>query len=639
MLLIRLRDRLQHRLRDDDGAAMASVLALMLVGALISTLILSSVIGAFAQTTQTRANVQSQAAAQAGISVAVAGLQKATGDPQSCQAVGGVYESASAPRYRATVWYNGVRGCPTGAGAVKVISSGWASAPGIAGASSGDVAYLEATFAIGMSQASGAALYIYNSSNLNAFSVDVADPTSAGNVMVENGSIGCTSNSTIRGDIIVANGAVNITNTCHITGSIRATGNIKITSNVTVDGDVISSGGSIELTNDTIVVGGGIYANGFATVHGRVGQNIEATGVITMVNTASAAGSVWGGSSASISGSIGGDLTVVGALSIPQSGTTIKGSVTAGGRLNPVAANTKIDGSVSAAGTGETKFNNSANVKILGNFAVGGTLDGAKENNKPSSGASDSDKVAWYLKDRTIVIGTVRHSIAGLTVPVGPTPRPAPTVPGWVDWKYTESEGTAHGFTKLVWPTTHCSVGNWNKDEAAIATVLNQIKNSTVPLVVDATGCPSLSIQMGGTINVRSDIAIINKSFTGADLTWGSADGQPHKLYLLTSDGNTALAGPQCTGGAADSDPWGKWVVTGPLAAIVYTPCTFKLNAGTQWRGQLYAGNFAMSSSESLVFVPVGIPGTSLSAGGGSGPQVGVLSPMESLRNRSGNGE
>ena len=632
-----LLSRILRRLRSDDGAALASVLALMLVGALISTLILGSVIGAYAQTTQTRANVQAQASAQAGIAAATVGLQQAAASAESCQSKGGVYESTVAPRFRATVWFNGVRGCPTGAGQVKVISTGWASSPGVAGASGGDIAYLEAGFVIGMSQSSGSALYIYNSGNLNAFTVDVADPTSAGNVMVENGSVGCTQNSTIKGDIIVANGGVDITNTCHITGSIRATGQIKISSNVTVDGDVISSGAGVSLSNSTITVGGGVYANGNAVVHGRVGQNVEATGTVYLESSARVTGSVKSGGAATINGQIGGDVTGVTTGTFPQANTIVGGSVTFGGRLITVAGNTRIGGSVSAAGTGETEFND-ATAKIQGNFSVGGTLKGPMTNGQPSSGATQSAKVKWYLETYDIVVGAVTYGATGLPVPSAPTPKPAPTVPGWVDWGYTESEWVGNGFTKVTWPSGYCTIGSWNRNDAAVVTLFNTIQNAVTPLVVDARSCSKVSLQDGGGFSVKADVAFVWNGFTGSAFTVSSGNGQPHKVYFLTPDGNVNQAGPQCSGGAVNSDPWGKVVIASPIAAIVYTPCQFQLNAGTAWRGQLYAASFAMSQNESLVFSPVGIPGTSLDQGS-NGAQVGSLSSMETLRNRSDNGE
>ena len=632
-----LLSRILRRLRSEDGAALASVLALMLVGALISTLILGSVISAYAQTTQTRANVQAQASAQAGVAAATVGLQQPAGSAGSCQAKGGVYESSTVPRYRATVWFNGARGCPTGAGQVTVIATGWASSPGVAGASGGDIAYLEAGFVIGMSESSGSALYIYNAGNLNAFTVDVADPASVGNVMVENGSVGCTSNSTIKGDIIVANGGVDITNTCHITGSIRATGAIKISASVTVDGDVISSGAGVTLSNSTITVGGGVYANGNAVVHGRVGQNVEATGTVYLESSARVTGSVVAGGAATINGQIGGDVTGVSTGTFPQSNTIVGGSVTFGGRLITIAGNTRIGGSVSAAGTGETAFND-ATAKIQGNFTVGGTLKGPNTWNKPSESASESERVKWYLKNVGVVVGSLSYNVAGLPIPAAPTPKPAPTVPGWVDWKYTESEWIGNGFTKVTWPSGYCSIGSWNRNDSAVVALFNTIKNAVTPIVVDARSCSKVSLQDGGGFSVKTDVAFIWNGFTGSAFTVSSGDTQPHKVYFLTSDGNVNQAGPQCTGGAVNSDPWGKVTIASPIAAIVYTPCQFQLNAGTAWRGQLYAQSFAMSANESLVFSPVGIPGTSLDQGAG-GAQAGTLSSMETLRNRSDDGE
>ncbi|MCC6855970.1 MAG: hypothetical protein IT189_07910, partial [Microbacteriaceae bacterium] len=71
MLLTRIRSALT---RDDRGAALAAAMSLMLLGALLSVLILSSVVATFSATTGTRATVQSEASAQAGIDVALASV-------------------------------------------------------------------------------------------------------------------------------------------------------------------------------------------------------------------------------------------------------------------------------------------------------------------------------------------------------------------------------------------------------------------------------------------------------------------------------------------------------------------------------------------------------------------------------------
>ena len=101
MLLTRISANLR-RLRDEDrGAGMAAVIGLLAVSLLTTSLVATSVIQATKYTTVTRASVQSQAAAEAGIADARAGLLNGT-----CTAKGNYYASAvgAVPRYVATVW-------------------------------------------------------------------------------------------------------------------------------------------------------------------------------------------------------------------------------------------------------------------------------------------------------------------------------------------------------------------------------------------------------------------------------------------------------------------------------------------------------------------------------------------------------
>jgi hypothetical protein len=130
--------------------ALAAVVGLGLVALLISALILTAVVGSFKTTTASRANVQAQASAQAGIVAAYAGIQS----PASCASKGGVYASATVPKYSATVYVpNGSGGwlaaCPNSqSGQVRIVSTGTAADKGVGGQSSSDVAYVEALYTL-----------------------------------------------------------------------------------------------------------------------------------------------------------------------------------------------------------------------------------------------------------------------------------------------------------------------------------------------------------------------------------------------------------------------------------------------------------------------------------------------------------
>ena len=118
MLLTRLQTSFRRLREEDHGAGLAAVIGLLAVSLLTTSLVATSVVRATEYTTLTRAGVQSQAAAEAGVAAARAGLLTGT-----CAAEGNSYESipGAVPEYVATVWVPGgsgwVRGCPPGTAA------------------------------------------------------------------------------------------------------------------------------------------------------------------------------------------------------------------------------------------------------------------------------------------------------------------------------------------------------------------------------------------------------------------------------------------------------------------------------------------------------------------------------------------
>ena len=145
MLLTRISSTFR-RLRDEErGAGMAAVIGLLAVSLLTTSLVATSVVQATKYTTVTRAGVQSQAAAEAGIADARAGLINGT-----CTTKANRYASATGavPAYVATVWVpsgaSWVRGCPSGtATQVRILSTGYAQAEGVNGADARDETSIE----------------------------------------------------------------------------------------------------------------------------------------------------------------------------------------------------------------------------------------------------------------------------------------------------------------------------------------------------------------------------------------------------------------------------------------------------------------------------------------------------------------
>lgn len=583
MFLRMISKRLQS-IRGDEGSVLIAVIGIMVFGLITSALILSSVVGATSYTSATRAGVQSQASADAGLAAARAGLELGT-----CISAGAVYASApgAVPEYRAVVhrYFAGgwVQGCPaTAAEPARILVNGAAAAGGLAGYDSRDNSFVEAMYAGTVIDSSGSAVYIYSGSPVNSLTV-TSSTGAPSNVQIPGGNFACTSAGVIEGDVIVSAGNVDFTNTCHIKGSVRVAGSITFSAAVTVDGDLVAAGGGVSMSNSTITIGGDVHANGGVDTHARVMGDLVATGGVTV-----------------------------------QGAAVIEGNLRAGGTL-------RIEGRV--IGDASTPATTSTTVfptvgRVGGSLTVGGGLD--TWGHSAASGATEDAKKANHLEAIGAVGGQALYAQPGLVAPSAP---PAPSVPDWVDVSYDLSKWT--GFTPIVW-SGDCQVGSWNRDTHP---TYNAIKNATTPIVVDARACAP--VYMNNTpLSVKTDVAIYARSITlgGSDSDVTSADGAPHQMWFIVPDGAPGTAGPQCTGGAGSISTNGPPEVVAPVSVFAYTPCSIALNNGVKWRGQLYARTLSTSSGDSLAYDAIGVPGYDLDGGGGGGG-AGTARELVSVRN------
>ncbi len=314
--------------RNERGSAMLGVLGVMGVAGVIAVSITTMSMHALGYTTSTRAGVQAQAAAEAGIDYAAANLATAVCQPQ--------YSSTTEPIFTVTISYSNlasspgdtdtswVSGCPTSTSAqrLKLISTGTASTPGVAGASSQNVRKVEAIYAYTPNPPpytitpSGAAIYAYAQldptiNNTTVIQASTVRPS----IQYLSGSATCTSQSTINGDVILGAGALSITSGCVINGDLSASGTVSIqngevTGNVNVAG--VQSGVSVTLSNSAII-DGNIYAAGPVSSSGKIGGNVVA-------------GPTIGTSSFASGSSVGGSVVSAGTVSAPTG--VVKGTVT-----------------------------------------------------------------------------------------------------------------------------------------------------------------------------------------------------------------------------------------------------------------------------------------------------------------------
>lgn len=296
---------------DESGSALIGVLALMMVAAVIGVTIATAAIHGLGVTSSARAGVQARAAAEAGIDIAVAGLKNegewttAGVTYNKCTATGGVYESPSPsappttpqPKFRSIVQYDGasgtwVNGCPPAtATQVRIQSTGFADAKGVAGASSGDSQVIEAIYNYIPDYVTiphiDAAVYAHTmTGDLRSFNLDSADNNLAADLQIKSGNVNCINGARIAGDVILADGAATLKN-CDVTGSIHVSRSVSMDIGSEVFGDVIAVGQSVTGSANVVALEGGsivrgdVYSGGNASVTGNgsvARQNITVAG-------------------------------------------------------------------------------------------------------------------------------------------------------------------------------------------------------------------------------------------------------------------------------------------------------------------------------------------------------------------------
>ncbi len=311
--------------RRERGSAIIGVLGVMGVASAIALTVTTMSVHALGYTTSTRAGVQAEAAAEAGIDFAAAGLATAVCKLQ--------YSSASEPIFSVSVAYSTlstspgstdsswVNGCPTSTSAkrLKLVSTGRANAVGVAGNSSGDVRIVEAIYPYspaspaGTIIPSGPALYAFSEVDptINNLTITQASTTRPSLVYLS-GSATCTSGSTIVGDVILGGGGLALTSGCTINGDLWASSVVTVQSGE-ITGNVNSTGvggPSVSLATPAIV-DGNIFSAGPVSINGKVGGNIVA-------------GPTAGNSTFSNKASVGGSMISAGTVSAPAG--VIKGT-------------------------------------------------------------------------------------------------------------------------------------------------------------------------------------------------------------------------------------------------------------------------------------------------------------------------
>ncbi len=313
---------------NEKGSAILGVLGVMGVTVVIAVTTTTASLHAVGITSANRASVEAEAAAEAGIDYAASMLATSV-----CAAQ---YTSSTAPIFSVVVSYSNlatspgttdaswVSGCPTLASAqrLKLVSTGTANSPGVAGNTTGNIRKVEAIYPYVPSPPaytitpSGPATYSYSQQDPTINNLTI---TQGGNVrptlVYLSGSATCTSGSQITGDVILGGGGLSITAGCTINGDLSTSGVVnvqsgEITGNVNAAG--VQSGTSVTIATPA-EIDGSIYGAGPVSISGIVGGNVVAgptAGTSTFSNHSSVGGSVVSaGTVSAANGSIKGTIT------------------------------------------------------------------------------------------------------------------------------------------------------------------------------------------------------------------------------------------------------------------------------------------------------------------------------------------
>ncbi|MFV0633507.1 hypothetical protein [Demequina sp.] len=222
---------LKLRLRHDGGQALVMVIGLMLIMAIVVTVIVSSVVFGVGNTTQTRASVQSVAAAEAGVDLVGAAIMN--GECEAVVGTDGLLDmTSSAPSYEVRVLSQDtstggmVERCPTESDyAFKVVSTGYASSPGTLGYDLGDNEVLEAlwlktTPPPRFEDAVRGDVYIGTAGVAGILSDDGdANVYTVGNFY-------CPAGATIEGSVVAGGSATWTQSNCRVTGDLYVGGDL-----------------------------------------------------------------------------------------------------------------------------------------------------------------------------------------------------------------------------------------------------------------------------------------------------------------------------------------------------------------------------------------------------------------------------
>jgi hypothetical protein len=174
---------------------------------------------------------------------------------------------------------------------------------------------------------------------------------------------------------------------------------------------------------------------------------------------------------------------------------------------------------------------------------------------------------------------------------------------------YNPTDWTAKGFASTLWTGACDSDNRTNSYPDHINAYLGSLTN---PTLVWASAC-GFKWSNSNTISLKTDVALFADSFTISNtFRVKSADGQPHKLWLIVP---AAATGNACSGDAGNIQTSNSTTFMPLINIFLYSPCTVTISNNSESYGQIYGGTVTIANAFSMTFTPVPIPGVELPGG------------------------
>jgi Tfp pilus assembly protein PilX/cytoskeletal protein CcmA (bactofilin family) len=344
---------------NEEGSALMAVLGVMAVAMIVAVAVASATLSSVGFTGATRAGVQAQAAAEAGIDHAEAAIRKSGTCKNEGYSSAQIPSSELPPKFGVVTYYSALEagdsdwktGCSsTSAKRIKLKSTGEARDNGAGDYSAGNKRVVEAVYArpaaTATTTASGPAVYAYSATGFTGSGTLLPVNGSIPSVLLRNDDVACDGGGFVTGDLVAANGSVNISGSCSVTGSVWASKKVSVSGgSITVGGDVTSGATGIE---DSMLLSGArvlgtVWAAGRMTLTWGTVVDGNATAPTLNLAGGNVKGSAWSAGSATFGGgaTIDGRLTArfTNSSSSALGGATI---VAAGPGAGPAAGPTPV---------------------------------------------------------------------------------------------------------------------------------------------------------------------------------------------------------------------------------------------------------------------------------------------------------